>query len=248
MSPSVIASLLGAVAVLLVLASIAGQLAKFVLGHEYLEGLVPLFYVDNEFNIPTLFSVLLMLFSAVLLAVITLLSGRRRAPHVSKWAILSIGFFLMACDEGLQYHERLILPIRALLGDSDLGIYYFAWVIPGIALVLVSALFFMRFLLHLPTATRLRFMMAATLYIGGVIGMELFAGRLTELDSEVHTSRAFFLPLMITTVEESLEMAGVIIFIWALLVYIADTYKEVRFRFEGVRGEVTIDDPQRPSK
>ena len=86
--------------------------------------------------------------------------------------------------------------------------------------------------------------MAATLYIGGVIGMELFGGSFPEL----HGSRAFFLPLMITTVEESLEMAGVIIFIWALLVYIADTYKEVRFRFEGVRGEVTIDDPQRPSK
>ena len=44
---------------------------------------------------------------------------------------------------------------------------------------------------------------------------------------------------MIATVEESLEMAGVIIFIWALLVHIADNYKEVRFRFEGVRVEVT---------
>ena len=226
MSPSVIASLLGAVAVLLVLASIAGQLAKFVLGHEYLEGLVPLFYVDNEFNIPTLFSVLLMLFSAVLLAVITLLSGRRRAPHVSKWAILSIGFFLMACDEGLQYHERLILPIRALLGDSDLGIYYFAWVIPGIALVLVSALFFMRFLLHLPTATRLRFMMAATLYIGGAIGVELIGGRYAEL----HPIQDFTYS-MIVTIEESLEMAGLIVFIWALLKYCADNYQEVRVRF-----------------
>ena len=36
-------------------------------------------------------------------------------------------------------------------------------------------------------------------------------------------------------------MAGVIIFIWALLVYIADNYKEVRFRFDGVRGEVIIE-------
>ena len=38
---------------------------------------------------------------------------------------------------------------------------------------------------------------------------------------------------MIPTVEESLEMAGVIIFIWALLKYIAENYKEVRFRFDG---------------
>ena len=38
---------------------------------------------------------------------------------------------------------------------------------------------------------------------------------------------------MIVTIEESLEMAGLIIFIWALLKYIAENYKEVRFRFDG---------------
>ena len=34
---------------------------------------------------------------------------------------------------------------------------------------------------------------------------------------------------MIATVEESCEMAGVIVFIYALLRYLADTYGEVRF-------------------
>jgi hypothetical protein len=37
---------------------------------------------------------------------------------------------------------------------------------------------------------------------------------------------------MIVTVEESLEMTGLIVFIWALLKYCADNYKQVRFRFE----------------
>jgi hypothetical protein len=36
---------------------------------------------------------------------------------------------------------------------------------------------------------------------------------------------------MLTTVEESLEMTGVISFIWGLLVYLADMHKELRFRF-----------------
>lgn len=35
--------------------------------------------------------------------------------------------------------------------------------------------------------------------------------------------------ILLATVEESLEMAGVIIFIWGLLEYIADNHKEVRF-------------------
>ena len=43
---------------------------------------------------------------------------------------------------------------------------------------------------------------------------------------------------MLTTVEESLEMAGVIIFIWGLLVYFADKHEEVRFRFNEFHGEV----------
>ena len=80
--------------------------------------------------------------------------------------------------------------------------------------------------------------MAATLYIGGAIGVELIGGRFAEL----HGKRNLTYHLL-TTVEESLEMGGVILFIWALLVFIADKYKEVAFRFEGVREEVTIDDP-----
>jgi hypothetical protein len=36
---------------------------------------------------------------------------------------------------------------------------------------------------------------------------------------------------MIATIEESLEMAGLIVFIGALLNYCADHYKKVRFRF-----------------
>jgi hypothetical protein len=36
------------------------------------------------------------------------------------------------------------------------------------------------------------------------------------------------------TIEESLEMAGLIIFIWALLKYLAENFGEVRFRIESM--------------
>jgi hypothetical protein len=227
LNASAITRTLGAVAFLLVLASIAGQFSKLVLGHDYLKGLVPLFYLDAEQNNPTYFSVLLMLFAALLLAVIAVLNGKQRIPHVSKWAILSFGFLLMAYDEAFQIHEMLISPVRTLIGNSNLGIFYFAWVIPGIALVLVLGLSFVSFLLHLPATTRFRFLMAGTLYIGGAIGVELIGGRHAELYGHENWTYT-----MIVTVEESLEMAGLIVFIWALLNYCADNYKEVRFRFD----------------
>ena len=231
LNPSAIARIVGAVAFLLVLASIGGQFSKFVLGHDYLKGFVPLFYIDEERNIPTYFSVLLMLFSALLLAAIAVLNGKQRIHHVSKWAILSFGFLFMAFDEAFLVHERLISPVRTLLGNSNLRVFYFAWVIPGIPLVLVLGLFFLRFLLHLPATARLRFLMAATLYIGGAIGLELIGGRYAELHGTQNWTYS-----MIVTVEESLEMAGLIVFIWALLKYCADNYKVVQFRFEAQQG------------
>jgi hypothetical protein len=227
LKPSFIARILGGVAFLLILASIGGQFLKFALGHDDLKELVRILNIDEEFNIPAYFSVLLMLFAALLLAVIAALNGKKRLPHSSKWAILSFGFLFMAFDEAFIVHERLNSPVATLLGNSNLGIFYFAWVIPGIALVLVLGLFFLRFLLHLPATERLRFLMAATLFIGGAIGVELIGGRYAELHGFENWTYS-----MIATVEESLEMAGLIVFIWALLKYCEDNYKEVRFRFE----------------
>ena len=223
---NVVARTLGTVAALLVLASIGGQFSKYVLGHGYLKGLVPLFFVDMEYNIPTFFSVLLLLLVALLLAVIAALNWKQRRPYTSKWAILSFGFLFMAFDEAFQVHERLNLPISKLLGGDNLGIFYFAWVVPCIALLLVLGLFFLRFLLHLQIKTRLRFLMAATIYIGGAVGIELIGGRYAEIHDTQNLTYT-----MIATVEEGLEMAGLIFFIWALLKYFADNYKELRLHF-----------------
>jgi len=236
LSPSTIARVLGVIALLLVLASVAGQLSKFLLGHGHLKGLVPLFNLDQEQNIPTYFSALLMIFASLLLAVIAVLDGKHRTHDVSKWAILSFGFLYMAYDEAFQVHELLIRPVRSLLGGGSLGIFYYAWIIPGIALVLVIALYFSRFLWRLPVATRRTFLLAATLFIGGSIGFEMIGGAWAELHRQPNLTYS-----MITTVEESLEMAGVIVFIYGLLVYLADNYKEVRLRFAGVGEHLPMD-------
>jgi hypothetical protein len=132
----------------------------------------------------------------------------------------------MAIDEAFQFHERLNIPVGTLLGDGSLGIFYFPWVIPGIALVSVLGLYFLRFLLHLPATTRLRFLMAATIFIGGAIGVELIGSSHAELHGYENWTYS-----MIATLEESLEMAGLIVFIWALLNYCAHNYKVGRFRF-----------------
>jgi hypothetical protein len=191
-------------------------------------GLLPiteqLFHVDLEQNISTLFSVTLLLCSGVLLVLIALLKRHRQDPDVSKWIILAGGFFYLATDEGWSLHERLIEPVRGLLGHGDLGIFYFAWIIPAMAGVALLGLVFLGFLSRLPSSTRWSFMIAGSLYLGGAIGIEMLGGRQAELHSFENLTYQLFAHL-----EESLEMAGVILFIHALLRYLAEQYPEIRF-------------------
>jgi hypothetical protein len=225
-NPSRVARVLGTVAVVLVVGSIAGQLTIHLTEHpSAVDLLAKLLYVDAEQNIPSAFSTFLLLLAALLLAVIAALARKHTSSSASHWTILSAGFVFMAVDEAWELHERLIDPVRKLLGHGNLGIFYYAWTLPGLALVLALAPFFSRFLFHLPAKTRLAFLVAATLYIGGAIGVEAIGGRYHELHGRFNLTYS-----MIATAEESLEMAGLIIFIWALLVYIADTYDEVRFQ------------------
>jgi hypothetical protein len=239
LNPFKIARALGTVAFFLVLASIAGQLMFYKTGNKFY-GLVLLFDVDAECNIPTFFSMLLLLLAALLLSVITLLERKQTASHVLHWAILSFGFLFMAIDEVVAIHERLVNPLRRMLGPGNPGVFNFAWVIPGISLVLILALFFLKFWLRLPVKTRLTFLVASATYIGGCIGFELIGGHFAKLHG-IHN----FAYSVLTTVEESLEMAGVIFFIWGLLVYLADNYKEVQFRLNEFRGEVILDGPHK---
>lgn len=101
--PSQIACTMGAVPFLLVAISVGGQLLKYVGGHDYVYGILPLantlFNVDCEQNITTLFSVFLLLCSAILLAAIALTERQQRDPDLSRWAVLTCGFLCLAIDE-----------------------------------------------------------------------------------------------------------------------------------------------------
>jgi hypothetical protein len=84
--------------------------------------------------------------------------------------------------------------------------------------------------LHLPGLIRLRFVLSASLFIAGAIGFELIGGGYGDRHGFENMTYA-----MIVTLEESLEMAGVIVFIHALISYIETHYGEIRFRFQQTR-------------
>lgn len=224
LNPTAVVSLLTKTAFVLMICSIVGQFSKYILGYDWLKGLVPLFDVGNEQNIPTYFSVLLLIFAAQLLAIITNFSWRKKKKSAVKWAILALGFSLMGFDEAFQVHEKLTPIFRAKMGGTTFGLYYYAWVIPGLALVAFVGLFFMQFVLQLPAPTRLKFILAASCYISGAIGMELVGGHYAELRGIENWPYS-----LIVAIEEGLEITGLITFIWGLLEYCASNHVEIKF-------------------
>ena len=70
----------------------------------------------------------------------------------------------------------------------------------------------MRFLWHLPRRWKGWFAAAGAIYVGGAVGVELLGG-LYASQYDVAT----FAYALITTVEEGLEMLGVVLFLYAIL-------------------------------
>lgn len=230
---------LAIIALLLIMASIISQLIKYLTGHGSLHGLIQLFYVDCEMNVPTLFSTFLLLSAAFLLTIITVL---KRMNHDSKaylWAVLSFGFIYLAIDEAWTIHERLILPVQELF-NNDRGIFLVAWIIPALAISLVLGLLFLRFIQRLPRNTRISFIIAGAFYLGGAIFSEVFSAIILPRFGLANEQN--FLYSMAATLEEVLEMAGIIIFIRALLVYIiAECNAMICFRFQKEQSEIMKD-------
>lgn len=212
---STITRAFSAAAALLVMIHVGWKVFTYLTGHDYVHGLIKLFNLDVERNVPTVFSTLLLLSAAALLFHIRRHERLRDSRDVARWTVLAIGFGYMAIDEIGHLHELLIRPGRELLGDRAFGPFYYAWVIPASAIVLVLAAYFLGFLQRLPAPTRLGFTLGGLLFVGGAVGLEMLEGRHDELYGERNLTYQAYV-----TLEEAMEMAGVIVFIHALLGYI----------------------------
>ena len=232
---STIVRTLAVLAALLVAVGTALELVKFLTGHDHVFGLSRLFNLGLERNVPTFYSVVLLLCAFLLLALIAMLEQRGGRRDVARWAVLAIGFLCMAIDEACSFHEALDVPIRARFEGVRFGLLYYVWVVPAGVLVAVLGLYFLGFLRRLPAATARAFIVAAVIYLGGAMGVELFEGRIHEASGPQSLEYA-----LLVAVEEGMEMAGVILFIHALLGYLGRQHPQFRIRIELPAGQAEL--------
>jgi hypothetical protein len=226
-SPKRAAQALLVIAVCLLIANVAGQFSRRVLGHGHLFGLIDLFDADAESTVPAWYSSSTLLLCSFVIATIAWLEKAKGAPFVPHWAGLSLVFLFLSLDEALGIHERTIGPLRPIVNAPG-GVGYSPWVIPYAAFALLVALAYLRFLAHLSPQMRRLFLLAGALYVGGAAGMEVVGSHYILRHSDESMTY-----VLLATIEELLEMLGVVIFIYALLSYLAA--QEVCLRIRDVR-------------
>ncbi len=216
LNPRKIGLFLGIVSLYLAGQSLINEyLLENVLGSETSAlalSLLDLFSVNAEETIPTWYATLLLFTAAVLLAFIALVKIRNKEPYGRHWLGLTAIFLYLSMDEGAVIHEIFSDSLQARFDTS--GYLTFAWVIAFVPLVIVIALLYLRFLLHLPSSTRNVLIIAGLLYVGGAVVVEAISANQYDVGGGVT-----FRYLAIATVEELMEMLGVVVFIFGLLAY-----------------------------
>jgi len=192
------------------------------------------FYFDYEGNIPTYFSASLLITIALLAGFIARLKRQAKESFAFHWGVLALGFAYISLDEAAALHELSMQPLRSMSRHSGLQlpeIFYFAWLIVGIPVVITFGIAYLRFFLHLPPQIKPVFAIAFVFYVGGVVGLEMIGSKyLVTYVYDLSRLAAYPKYWVITTIEELLEFSGLIIFIYGLLEYIRIFYAGESFK------------------
>ena len=202
--------------ILLIIAGIVSSFLNYIMGHDYVYGFVPKFNLNREANVPTYFSSFILLFSSILLGLIANFKKKVGDIYALHWSVLSIIFLCLSIDESAGIHELLINPLRNSLHLS--GMFYYSWIIIGALFVVFLAIFYFNFLFNLPRRMACQVVVAAFFYIGGTIGFEAVGGYYRSMIEQPD-----FTYSILVIFEESFEMIGCLIFIYALLNYISES-------------------------
>lgn len=161
--------------------------------------------LSYEGNVPTWAASSLLLVCALVAGSI---AGLPTSARPRSWIAVALAFGYASLDEMAQLHESLGGWVETG------GVLYFDWVISAAILLVALALAFWPWLRSLPLATQRRMVLAAALYFGGAVAMELPLGWWTDRAGSDSLGYA-----LIDWVEETMEMCGTLLMLRALMLH-----------------------------
>jgi hypothetical protein len=168
------------------------------------------FDIGFEPSIPNWYSSCALLACSILLAVTALAKKRQADPFWKQWLLLALLFVGLSMDEGVRFHEMIHTAIASQIETH--GLLYFPWVVPALIFVAIVGCYYISFLKHIDRRTAVLFVVSASIYVMGAVGMDIVGGLIVErsgMESIGHTVSQFF--------EEAFEMLGILLFLYALL-------------------------------
>ncbi len=199
------------VILLTVLHSIA-QAVLFSTGNQDLTNLARYVDLDIERNIPSFYSGFALFFSSLLFFCLSSLD-KKQGRKCRYWLGLAGVFLFLSLDETFVLHERL--------GD------YTEEYIKSTGILEASGLLYFRFIFRLPRKTTVLLILSAIIFLTGAAGFDMLGGREAELHGYYSITYT-----VLYTIEEFLEMSGVVLLIYTLLDYIEQRFGQLCFSLE----------------
>lgn len=167
------------------------------------------FYFEHKNNLPSFFNTfLLLLASALLYYIYRAHSGK--FYRETKWLVGSILFLLMAIEENASIHVFL----SALKPEYSLVTVLVLVSLLGLFLIVLSV-YFGRFMMRLPRRIAVGFTVSAAIYAAGAVILDQTSSAMASV-----TGKRNLTFVGISTLEETMEMTAIIVFIHFLLEYI----------------------------
>lgn len=201
-------------------------LAASSTGNQFVvNALLYFFDASLEGNIPTLFTVLILFVCSMLLLLLFFTDGAGKRTSRKYWLSLSLIFLFLTVDEAVQVHEQFN-KLRSVIPQDHDGYLTYPWILPYALAAAVAFIFFLGFLRRLPSRSRNLFLVSGAVYVLSALGFEVVEGRVAQIYGTGH-----LYDKLICSIEEFLEMTGLIMFIYALLDYLHVTQRKVVIAF-----------------
>ena len=155
-------------------------------------------------------NILLLDAAACLLFVIAYLKNAVKDAYRSRWTAMAWIILFFAVDNMAVFHRRIPLLFQ---GTTVMGFKY-AWMIAGIAGIVIFSVLFFRFWLHLDNKFRNLFLVSIVLYLAGAFGKEITGAR-----AVMDLTNSLFL-----TAEQAFQYGGATLLTYSLLLYLTSFF------------------------
>ncbi len=165
---------------------------------------------DYEENLPTTFSSMLFFINSFLLWIIWRSEKLGKGKDKIQWLVLSILFLYLGFDESAKIHENLGDIIETYVDAS--GYLYFPWSLAYLSIFAVLVILYFPFFLRLAKSTKIKFTIAAVVFVTGAAGFDIISAK-----EAYENGTDTILYSVLYTIEELMEMIGLVLFTGALM-------------------------------